>query len=586
MARIKLGKLEIDPSRNPAVLDTTTWDPAGAVRQAKAMGVPFWDQVARGLGGAVTRAGAALRAEAGECRVHAGSHATLSGADVALATLGDGQDILIRIGQNHDPGTLGKPLDSLALSDGLRLTIHPTDMPVLQRYLTHANPEKAPRAMGPVPRLGIGNRHTVAVWPAAFRAMDKGGFAANAIQNSLRELNLMEDLKQGRPAHENYLFGFGSIAEGHTGSTFEGLLHAGVLAAVKAATCPRYGADADHIQVKRGPDGLTRAKRVVEASRYYTFYTLDVSDILDYGAVRIPSDSDARALLSATLKDPGLEKDLLSYHGRSRIVAGRHYAFSDAQISRFVGKYWNALQAVQELCAHLSKLKAGVPFDVELSIDENPPEIATADCITSVEEMVFLVIEIQRRHLPVTHIAPNFGVEKGTDYRCPDGLAGLEARVRQLERIAEDYNFMLDCHSGDDLKKATRLVFGRASGGRINFKLSPQLQILFAETLYDVQRELFLYWWNDVYSFVKDEAAKGSSFAAKCMKELESSPDPRPGASLFHYYCFVSVGRRDAGGGFVNRERLYDLSPSLMSEYSSRLETWLLEIADDLYGQA
>ena len=179
-------------------------------------------------------------------------------------------------------------------------------MPVLDRYLRRANPERAPRAMGSVPRLGIGDRHTTAVWPAAFRAMDRGGFAANAIQNSLRELTLLDDLKRGLPARQNHLFGFGSIAEGHTGSTFEGLLHAGVIAALKAPTHPRYGADADHIQVKRGPGGLDRAREVVDAARHYTFFTLDVSDILDYGALAVAGDAEARALLSATLAGTAL----------------------------------------------------------------------------------------------------------------------------------------------------------------------------------------------------------------------------------------------------------------------------------------
>jgi hypothetical protein len=34
----------------------------------------------------------------------------------------------------------------------------------------------------------------------------------------------------------------------------------------------------------------------------------------------------------------------------------------------------------------------------------------------------------------------------------------------------------------------------------------------------------------------------------------------------------------------VNRERLYDLSPETAQEYGAKLERWLLEIAEDLYG--
>ncbi len=71
--------------------------------------------------------------------------------------------------------------------------------------------------------------------------MTKYDFAANGIQNSLRELNLLDDVLAGKPPHTNYLFSFGSIDEGHTGSTFEGLWVAGVLSALKSETLPEYG---------------------------------------------------------------------------------------------------------------------------------------------------------------------------------------------------------------------------------------------------------------------------------------------------------------------------------------------------------
>jgi len=75
-------------------------------------------------------------------------------------------------------------------------------------------------------------------------------------------------------------------------------------------------------------------------------------------------------------------------------------------------------------------LKAGEPFDLELSIDEHPPEIRAFDCLTSEVEVAFILEEAKRRGLPLTHLAPNLGVEKHTDYRYRDGLAGLEARTR------------------------------------------------------------------------------------------------------------------------------------------------------------
>ena len=76
------------------------------------------------------------------------------------------------------------------------------------------------------------------------------------------------------------------------------------------------------------------------------------------------------------------------------------------------------------------RLKEGVPFDLELSIDEHPNDVPTFDCLTSETELIFVLLEAQRRGIPLTHVAPNFGVEKGTDYRGADGLPGFEARAR------------------------------------------------------------------------------------------------------------------------------------------------------------
>ncbi len=89
----------------------------------------------------------------------------------------------------------------------------------LDQYCRRIHPQKGPQALGATPRLGIGTRMSTAVWPGIWRAMTKYDFAANAIQNSLRELNLLDDVLAGKPPHTNYLFSFGSIDEGHTGST-------------------------------------------------------------------------------------------------------------------------------------------------------------------------------------------------------------------------------------------------------------------------------------------------------------------------------------------------------------------------------
>jgi hypothetical protein len=204
--------------------------------------------------------------------------------------------------------------------------------------------------------------------------------------------------------------------------------------------------------------------------------------------------------------------------------------------------------------------------------------------LTSEAELTFLANEIRRRQMPVTHIAPNFGVEKELDYRGPDGLAGLEKCIRGLQDVSCEFGIMLDCHSGDDLKPATRRAIGRAARGHIHFKVSPALQIIFAETLGDVVPERLRFWWDDTLDYARREAEAGSEFAAECLRKYESGDDPRPSPeqAVFHYFNFASVGRRDRHGQFVHREKFYDLPADFYHEYQRRICSYLCEVAADI----
>ena len=234
--------------------------------------------------------------------------------------------MFLAIGPQANHVGLESPVGSKVLSEtsasmpSLVVALYPTDASVIDRFFRTLAPDNGPRALGPVPRLGIGTRMTTAVWPAIWEAMAQGGFAANAIQNSVRELNFLETLLEGRPAEINIAFGFGTIETGYTGSSYEGLWVSGVLDALKHGVRLPYGADADHIQVKRGGDGLTRAKRLLNATRYYSFYTLDVSDVLDYTAMSVDGATDPDTL-ETKIPDPAQRRDLVAYHRQT--AAGR-----------------------------------------------------------------------------------------------------------------------------------------------------------------------------------------------------------------------------------------------------------------------
>ena len=587
----------INPAKNPAILDTATWDRATAWAAVQAVDDAYWPALL-----AAAANGASLPATAG-LTPYAASVTWHQGALYCLAGLPDGQQVFLEIGPGVGDSPLGVGDSPLGAPIGIQswpeslpntqyLALYPTDAATLDRFFRFIAPDKGPQALGAIPRLGVGCRMTTAVWPAVWRAMAQGGFAANAIQNSVRELNFLETLLEGRPAEKNIAFGFGIIETGYTGSSYEGLWVAGVLDALKTrrvsenpSGLPGYGADADHIQVKRGPEGLARAKRLLDATRYYSFYTLDVSDVLDYAALST-GPAAATACLDDRLPDAIQRRDLLAYHRQPRRLGGFDYRPDDAALGRLVGKYWVALDAVGKLYEYIRGFREGAPFDLELSIDEHPNDVPTFECLTSETELIFVLLEAERRGIPLTHIAPNFGVEKGTDYRGPDGLEGFEARTRSLCRITEEFGVMPDFHSGDDLSAATRQAIGRATGGRNHFKVSPVLQLLFGEVLADYHPDLFWRWYEDALAYAQREAAAGSAFAAECLRQTDpkglGDPSGLWGTPVFHHFSFAFVGRRDADGQFICREEFYDLSPAFYRAYQERIVGYLLDLADDL----
>jgi hypothetical protein len=574
---VVFGKLDIEPFTNPAVLDTATWD-LEAARRGIIEGQEHWSSVHDNAVHGKLLENPAGRGPAVSSIVEHGTQVFF------LAELNDGQKVFLQAGTPDGEQLLGEPFFQLSLGAGKLLSAYSTDARFIDRFCRLLKPANAPRALGRAPRLGIGTRMTTRVWPGIFEAMDREGFAANTIQNSVRELNLLEDLKSGKEPVRNYASGFGMIESGYTGSTFEGLWVAGVLAALQHGKPLVYGADADHIQIKRTDTQLENATRVIEAARYYTFFTMDVADVLCFESMGRKGEGEL--LLGQKVTGDRERRDILSYHGEPVRIGARHYRLDGDILGRCVEKYWRALESVSALAHRISALREGSPFDLEFAFDEHPPEIDGPGCISEEAEVIFVARELTRRGLPVTHIAPNFGIEKGFDYRLADGFPGLQARVEPIQHIAEEMGYMLDFHSADDLSKNARRVIGSATGGRLHYKISPMLHFIFAEVIRDYYPDIFLRWWNDAFNYARVEAEKDSPLAAKCLSEYESLENPSPSASheVFRQFFFAFPGRRDASGRFMNREMFYTLADGFYDEYHKRVASHLCELADDLFA--
>ncbi len=574
---MRLGKAQLDPARSPAVLDTVTWNRAEAAAGIRKH-IGLWPGLVEEARRKPREPRAPMQPPAAP---RISSIVERSGQLLFLAGLADGQSVFLQVGPAAGDALLGKPFLRATLADGRILRASPADAAVIDLFCRTMGPANAPRALGRTPRLGIGTRMTTRLWPGIFDALDRRGFAANTIQNSVRELNLLEDLRRGAPPDINYASGFGMIESGYTGSTFEGLWVAGVLAALQHERPLVYGADADHVQPKRADPGLKRALRVIDAARYYTFFTIDAADVLAYDA--FGGALSAEELARRAIPDEKERQEALSWHGAQ--AAGSGAARLDGEtIGRCVGKFWPGLAAAELLAGRLASLRQGAAFDLEFAFDEHPPEIAGPDCISSDAEVLFVAREIRRRGLPVTHLAPNFGVEKGFDYRLADGLPALEKRVAAQHRIAGDLGFLLDIHSADDLGRETRRVIGRATAGEVHYKISPSLHMLFAQTVFDCAPEVFRLWWDDALAYAKAEAGRGSRFAAHCVAAWDrGTGTPSPEQDVFRHFFFAFPGRRDARGTFINRQMFYELPEELYRLYHERTSALLCSIADDLF---
>jgi hypothetical protein len=336
--------------------------------------------------------------------------------------------------------------------------------------------------------------------------------------------------------------------------------------------------------VKRGPEGLARAKQLLRASRYYTFFTMDMADVLHYETLEAgaPKDFWQSAVAKSAERNNIVHDHLLPCQ-----VGGVTYQLSADLVDRLAAKYWDALGALETLATEISTLKDGQAFDLEFTIDEHPAEVAAFDCLTSAEELLFVLREIARRGLPVTHVAPNYGAENGWDYRGADGLEGLENRVKALQAIAGEFGVMLDFHSADDLTAPTRAALRRATKGFLHYKISPMPHLLYADMLEKYEPELFLNWWNDALAYARHEAANGSEFAAECLRAYDSGPDQKPSRhhQVFHHYGFAYIGRRGENGTFAVRDKFYTLSPEFYRAHQEYLTEYLGTLARDLFEE-
>jgi hypothetical protein len=279
---------------------------------------------------------------------------------------------------------------------------------------------------------------------------------------------------------------------------------------------------------------MAKAKSLIDRGRHFTFFTLDTSFLFDFSA----SDLSAR--------------------------------------------YDVAIDAAVDLFNYIKRLKHGEPFDFEFSLDEGPS-------ITEPAELRYVLDRLTGKGVTVNFIAPNVGFEKRLDYRLPDGMAGLAARVSEMSKTAGEFGALLDFHSGSDKSPLTYQTISKAAGGKLKLKVSGKLQLILAETLADVDPAFFNDWWDYTLVSAKAEAEAGSLVAADYVKLAEDRRAAEgarfkrsPRDRFFTDFSFGMVGAKDERGAFLHRDRFYSLKPEVQAEYTKRVVDYVVNLAGDL----
>lgn len=293
------------------------------------------------------------------------------------------------------PGFQGVPQNG-----GLLCPLTPENAAALMRVCPSFRPKRLPE----IPSFGFGDRLGLAT-PGHVRALEGARVFPVFAQQSMREND-------------------------RTGRDFSQVLTDAVFGALQEGYQKGFSADADHLK------SVEKAK---EAARLgYTFFTCDPSDFLVSVGDILPKTAYERVKEIPTKM---LKKEYMGC--KFSVPRLGDFTFEKEELWHIAVKYWRALEFAEEMYKALAQeLPEG--FDFELSVDE------TAEPTTP-KEHLFLALELRRRGIKATSVAPRFpgAMEKAVDYR--GDLEEFRQAVRAHAAIAQAFGpYRLSLHSGSD----------------------------------------------------------------------------------------------------------------------------------------
>jgi hypothetical protein len=476
-----------------------------------------------------------------------------------------------------------------------------------------------PRPQRELPAIAAGNRHPEISLPAVFEAFGDilrrtGRNVASTVQlSATREMTTDEEIARRD--------GSNPTAPGHTRVSIAHLYHAGLWAAIRAGYRSGYNAEADHFIVS-GHDDASIARSVEwvkEAIRHaapYTKFTTDTSRLFDLRAdARYPEPltlAQVDELFEQRLSS-GERGWVLDAFSRPFVCSGRTYCFHNDEIRRLSVKFGPSLKLNEELFDAIAKAKAGAPFDFEPSLDE-------AETLTTPEELIFYMHWLRERGRPAQLVPPNLGFKKRQAYpasraalaeyaghkmwpellpRVDSGFAGdpiaeLKSRVAELADVARYFDGTLSIHSGSGKQPEVLRSIGAATGGRLNYKISGELQLQLFDVLSEqprssAERRLYESMVATCERFAQagafgEESELAERYHSTHGSYLGDASLGRVDGNLFLVFWLGNmVGSRDENGRFF-KEELDNLSAGIVAEVRRRNAEYVRWLAGNLWG--
>jgi hypothetical protein len=278
-------------------------------------------------------------------------------------------------------------------------------------------------------------------------------------------------------------------------------------------------------------------------------------------------------------------------------------------------KYGQSLKLNEQLFDFIRQTKARNAvrsFDFEPSLDE-------AETLTTPKELIFYMHWLKLRGRTAQLVPPNLGFKKRQAYpetadtlrryaehkMWPD-LAGVEhpldelaGRVKELAEVARHFQGTLSIHSGSGKQPAVLALIGKATLGRVNYKISGELQL----QLFDVLSQqppgspwnaLYLRMVERANAFAAQgcfgaESALAAEYQAARGPCLGDAASGRVDGNLFLVFWLGNmVGSRDLqapdGDHRFFKEKLDELPPALLAEVRRRNTEYVIWLADHLVG--